>query len=68
MAPVHFFLFLKLKLPLPGTRFQSIEDKREFAAGIKVNSGKCVKNVLMIGLFVGISILFQQGPTLKEIK
>ena len=26
MATADFFLFLKLKLPLQGTRFQSIED------------------------------------------
>ena len=31
MAPADFLLFQKLKLPLPGTRFQSRED-------IKANS------------------------------
>ena len=29
MAPADFFLFPKLKLPLRGTRFQSIEDIKE---------------------------------------
>ena len=29
IAPADFFLFPKLKLPLPGTRFQSIEDIKE---------------------------------------
>ncbi len=29
MAPADFFLFPKLKLPLRGTRFQSIEDVKE---------------------------------------
>ena len=29
MAPADFFLFPKLKLPLRGTRFQSIEDINE---------------------------------------
>ena len=29
MAPPHFFLFLKVKLPLRGTCFQSIEDIKE---------------------------------------
>ena len=29
MAPADFFLFPKLKLPLRGTRFQSIEDIQE---------------------------------------
>ena len=29
MASVNFFLFPKLKLPLRGTRFQSIEDIKE---------------------------------------
>ena len=29
MAPINFFLFTKLKLPLPGTRLQSIEDIKE---------------------------------------
>ena len=29
MAPADFFLFPKLKLPLRGTRFQSIEDMKE---------------------------------------
>ena len=29
MAPVDFFLFPKLKLPLWGTRLQSIEDMKE---------------------------------------
>ena len=29
MAPANFFLFAKLKLPLQGTCFQSIEDMRE---------------------------------------
>ena len=27
-----------------------------------------LKNVLMIGLFIGISVLFREGPTLKAIK
>ena len=27
-----------------------------------------LKNVLMIGLFVGISVLFRKVPTLKAIK
>ena len=40
MAPADFFLFPKLKLPLRGTRFQSMEDKREFAARTEVDSGK----------------------------
>ena len=31
MAPVNFFLFPKLKLPLRRTRFQSIEDIKENA-------------------------------------
>ena len=29
MAPADIFLFLKLKIPLRGTRFQSIEDIKE---------------------------------------
>ena len=29
MAPANVFLFAKLKLPLRGTRFQSIEDIKE---------------------------------------
>ena len=29
MAPADFFLFPKLKLPLRGTRFQSIEEIKE---------------------------------------
>ena len=29
MAPADFFLFTKLKLPLRGTRFKSIEDIKE---------------------------------------
>ena len=37
MAPADFFLFPKLKLPLRGIRFQSIEDKREFAARTEVD-------------------------------
>ena len=59
----------KLKLPLRGTRFQFIE-------GIKENSRRKLKsipeirlkNVLMIGLFVGISLLSLEGPNLKVIK
>ena len=44
MAPANSFLFPKLKLPLRGTRFQSIENihKREFALRSEVDSGKCV--------------------------
>ena len=38
MAPVEFFLFPKLKLPLRGTRFQSIED-------IKENSRRELKSI-----------------------
>ena len=38
MAPAHFFLFPKLKLPLRGTRFQSIED-------IKENSRRELKSI-----------------------
>ena len=38
MAPADFFLFPKLKLPLRGTRFQSIED-------IKENSPRKLKSI-----------------------
>ena len=38
MAPADFFLFPKLKLPLQGTRFQSIED-------IKENSRRELKSI-----------------------
>ena len=38
MAPADFFLFPKLKLPLRGTRFQSIED-------IKENSRRELKSI-----------------------
>ena len=38
MAPADFFLFLKLKLPLRGTRFQSIEY-------IKKNSRRELKSI-----------------------
>ena len=38
MAPVDFLLFPKLKLPLRGTRFQSIED-------IKENSRRELKSI-----------------------
>ena len=38
MAPADFFLFPKHKLPLRGTRFQSIED-------IKVNSPRELKSI-----------------------
>ena len=39
MTPADFFLFLKLKLPLRGTRFQSIE-------AIKENSRRKLKLIL----------------------
>ena len=66
MAPADSFLFPKLKLPLWGTRFPSIED-------IKENSRRELKlipekNVLMIGLFVGISVLFREGYNSNVIK
>jgi [histone H3]-lysine36 N-dimethyltransferase SETMAR len=32
LAPTNFFLFPKFKLPLRGTRFQSVKDKGEFTA------------------------------------
>ena len=38
MAPADFFFFPKLKLPLRGSRFQSIED-------IKENSGRELKSI-----------------------
>ena len=45
-----------------------IEHKREFAARTKTISENAFKNVLMIGLFIGISVLFREGPALKAIK
>ena len=69
MAPADFFLFPKLKLPLRGTRFQSIED-------IKENSRRELKSIpenafikcFDVCLFVGVSVLFRKGPTLKAIQ
>ena len=69
MAPADFFLFPKLKLPLRGTRCQSIEDLKENSRReLKSILGNAFKKCLMIGLFVSISILFQEGPTFKEMK
>ena len=68
MAQADFFLFPKLKLPLRGTRFQSIEDKENSRWELKSIPENAFKNVFMIGLFVGISVLFREGPTLESIK
>ena len=69
MAPVDFFLFPKLKLLLRDTRFQSIEDIKENSRReLKSIPTNAFKNVLMIGLFVGASVSFREGPTLKAIK
>ena len=69
MAPADFILFPKLKLPLRGTRSQSIEDIKENSLReLKSIPENAFKNVLMFELFVGISVLFREGPTLKAIK
>ena len=69
MAPADFFLFPKLKLPLRGTRFQSIEDiKQNSRRELKSIPENTFKKLLMIGSFVGISVLFQERPTLEAIK
>ena len=68
MAPDDFFFFPKLKLKLRGTRFQSIEDIKENSRReLKSIPENAFKNVLMIGLFVGISELAQKEPILKAI-
>ena len=67
MAPAYFFLFPKLKLPPWGIRFQSIEDIKENSRRELIPEN-ALKNVLINGLFVGISVLFREGPTLKSIK
>ena len=69
MVPVDFFLFPKLKLPLRGTCFQSKEAIKENSRWeLKSIPENALKNVLIIELFVGISVLFREGPTLKAIK
>jgi len=69
MAPADFFLLPKLKLPLRGTRFQSIEDIKENSQReLKSIPENAIKNVLTIGLFVGRSVLFRKRPTLKAIQ
>ena len=68
-ASAYFFLFLKIKLPLQGTRFQLIEDiKENLQREMKSIPENAFKNFLMIGLFVGVSVLFREGPTLRGIK
>ena len=69
MALANFFLIPKLKLPLRGTCFQSIEDIKENSRReLKSIPENAFKNVLIIVLFIGISILFREGSTLKAIK
>ena len=69
MAPADFFLLPKFKLPLRGTRFQSIEDIKENSRReLKWIPKNALKNVLMIGLFVGISVLFKEGAYIEGDK
>lgn len=69
LAPCDFWLFAKLKRPLRGHRFESIEEiqaesKKELKAIPEIEFNK----VLMIGKNVGISVLYRLGTTLKGMK
>ena len=69
LAPCDFWLFPKLKRPLRGTRFESIDE-------IKLNRKRrwwlyrkrTIWHVSRIGKFVGISIFHREGITLKGIQ
>jgi hypothetical protein len=68
MAPASFFA--KLKLPLRGTRFQSVEDikentRQELTSISETAFKKCFDDW---GLFVGVSISFLKEHTLKVKK
>ena len=58
LAPCDFWLFPKLKRPLRGTRFDSIDE-------IKAESKKAM---MAIGKYVGISVFHREGITLKGLK
>jgi hypothetical protein len=67
MTPADFFLFPRLKLPLRGTCFQSVEDIKENTRR-ELNSipETAFKNVMMIGLFVDVSVLQKISNVVAE--
>jgi hypothetical protein len=69
LAPADFFRFPKLKLPPRGTHFQSVQEIKENSRRERTQFRKQrLKNVVMIGLFVGVRVSFLKEHTLKVIK
>ena len=69
LAPCDFWLFPKLKRPLRGNRFESIEViKRESLKALKPSRKSILTTVSKTGKNVGISALCRKGSTLKAMK
>jgi len=68
MAPCDFFLFPKLKLPLRGKRFQSIEEIKENATRELKAIPSSAYQAWRTGSSVGTCVLLQMDHILKEIK
>ena len=69
MAHAYFFFFPKLKPPMKGAHFAWIEEIKKLetrTVGI-IKKGR-FRSVSMIGKYIGISVLYLKGATLKGTK
>ena len=69
LAACDLWLFSKLKGPLRGMRFKSIDEiKAESKKALMAIAERNIWHVWRIGKYVGISVFHQEGITLKGVK